>query len=225
MSKSKWNVVTPDDIIEKHGTDCLRLYEMFLGPLEQSKPWNTNGISGVSNFLRKFWRLFHQNNVFTISTDEPTRAERKSLHKTIKKVTEDIDRFSFNTSVSSFMICVNELADLKCNKRKILEPLCILISPYAPHIAEELWSKLGHTTSISTALFPKVNEEYLTEDSFEYPVSVNGKTRFKINYSLNKSKEEIEKEVVLLEELHKYLNGSAPKKIIVVPGRIINVVV
>ncbi len=225
MSKSKWNVVTPDDIIEKHGADCLRLYEMFLGPLEQSKPWNTNGISGVSNFLRKFWRLFHQNNVFTISNDEPARAELKSLHKTIKKVTEDIDRFSFNTSVSSFMICVNELTDLKCNKRKILESLCILISPYAPHIAEELWSKLGHTTSISTAPFPKVSEEYLTEDSFEYPVSVNGKTRFKINYALNKSKEEIEKEIVLLEELHKYLNGSSPKKVIVVPGRIINVVV
>lgn len=225
MSKSKWNVVTPDDIIEKHGADCLRLYEMFLGPLEQSKPWNTNGISGVSNFLRKFWRLFHQNNVFTISNDEPTRAELKSLHKTIKKVTEDIDRFSFNTSVSSFMICVNELTDLKCNKRKILESLCILISPYAPHISEELWSKLGYTTSISTAPFPKVSEEYLTEDSFEYPVSVNGKTRFKINYALNKSKEEIEKEIVLLEELHKYLNGSSPKKVIVVPGRIINVVV
>lgn len=225
MSKSKFNVVTPDDIIEKHGADCLRLYEMFLGPLEQSKPWNTNGISGVSNFLRKFWRLFHQNNIFTINTDEPARAELKSLHKTIKKVTEDIDRFSFNTSVSSFMICVNELTDLKCNKREILEPLCILISPYAPHIAEELWSKLGHTTSISTAPFPKVNEEYLTEDSFEYPVSVNGKTRFKINYALNKSKEEIEKEIVLLEELHKYLNGSSPKKVIVVPGRIINVVV
>lgn len=234
MSKSKLNVVTPDDIIEKHGADCLRLYEMFLGPLEQSKPWNTNGISGVSNFLRKLWRLFHklqtsniepQTDSFFVSDEQPTREELKILHKTIKKVTEDIDRFSFNTSVSSFMICINELTDLKCNKRKILEPLCILISPYAPHIAEELWSKLGHTTSISTAPFPKVSEEYLTEDSFEYPVSVNGKTRFKINYALNKSKEEIEKEIVLLEELHKYLNGSSPKKVIVVPGRIINVVV
>ncbi|HNR18947.1 MAG TPA: class I tRNA ligase family protein [Bacteroidia bacterium] len=224
MSKSKYNVVTPDDIIEKHGADCLRLYEMFLGPLEQSKPWNTNGISGVSNFLRKFWRLFHQNNVFTISNDEPTRVELKSLHKTIKKVTEDIDRFSFNTSVSSFMICVNELADLKCNKRKILEPLCILISPYAPHIAEELWSKFGHTTSISTAPFPKVNEEYLTEDSFEYPVSVNGKTRFKINIELSKTKEEVETEVMKSVELQKYLNGTSPKKVIVVPGRIVNIV-
>lgn len=234
MSKSKLNVVTPDDIIEKHGADCLRLYEMFLGPLEQSKPWNTNGISGVSNFLRKLWRLFHkpqtsniepQTDSFFVSDEQPTREELKILHKTIKKVTEDIDRFSFNTSVSSFMICVNELTDLKCNKRAVLEPLCILISPYAPHIAEQLWSKLGHTTSISTAPFPKVSEEYLTEDSFEYPVSVNGKTRFKINYALNKSKEEIEKEIVLLEELHKYLNGSSPKKVIVVPGRIINVVV
>lgn len=234
MSKSKWNVVTPDDIIEKYGADCLRLYEMFLGPLEQSKPWNTNGISGVSNFIRKLWRLFHkpqtvnskpETDSFFVSSEEPSREELKVLHKTIKKVTEDIERFSFNTSVSSFMICVNELTDLKCNKRAILEPLCVLISPYAPHIAEELWSKLGHRESISTAPFPKVNEEYLTEDSFEYPVSINGKTRFKVSYALNKTKEEIEKEIVLLEELHKYLNGSSPKKVIVVPGRIINVVV
>lgn len=234
MSKSKWNVVTPDDIIEKYGADCLRMYEMFLGPLEQSKPWNTNGISGVFSFIRKLWRLYHKpetvNNKpetksFFVSDEKPIRDELKALHKTIKKATEDIDKFSFNTSVSSFMICVNELTDLKCNKREILEPLAILISPYAPHIAEELWEKLGHAESISAAPWPLHNEEYLTEDSFEYPVSVNGKTRFKIPLSLQLTKEQIEKEVLSTEELKKYTNGNSPKKIIVVPGRIVNVVI
>jgi leucyl-tRNA synthetase/very-short-patch-repair endonuclease len=252
MSKSKYNVVTPDDIVLDFGADCLRLYEMFLGPLEQSKPWNTNGISGVSNFIRKFWRLFHLTPAlskgeggknesaplpsgegqggaggasFFVSNDPPTKPELKTLHKTIKKVTEDIERYSFNTSVSNFMICVNELTDLKCNKREILEPLTILISPYAPHIAEEIWEKLGHKESITYAEFPVCNEEYLVEDSFEYPVSINGKTRFKIPLSLQLTKEQIEKEVLSAEELKKYLDGNAPKKIIVVPGRIVNVVI
>jgi len=237
MSKSKYNVVNPDDIVHDFGADCLRLYEMFLGPLEQHKPWNTNGISGVSNFIRKLWRLFHSNapatlptgegqgGAFNVSDDPATKAELKTLHKTIKKVTEDIERYSFNTSVSNFMICVNELTDLKCSKREILEPLAILISPYAPHIAEELWEKLGHKESITYAQFPVCNEEYLVEDSFEYPVSINGKTRFKIPLSLQLSKEQIEKEVSSAEELKKYLDGNAPKKIIVVPGRIVNVVI
>jgi leucyl-tRNA synthetase len=225
MSKSKWNVVTPDDIIEKYGADCLRMYEMFLGPLEQSKPWNTNGISGVSGFIRKLWKLYHKDGVFAVSNEAPSKAELKVLHKTIKKVQEDIEKFSFNTSVSSFMICVNELTDLKCNKREILEPLSIILSPYAPHIAEELWRLLGHNETITYTDFPEWKTEYLTEDEFEYPVSVNGKTRFKINLPLNIAKEEIEKQVLATEELKKYTNGTAPKKVIVVPGRIVNIVV
>jgi leucyl-tRNA synthetase len=225
MSKSKWNIVNPDDIIDQYGADCLRLYEMFLGPLEQSKPWNTNGITGVYNFLKKLWRLFFSGEGFFVSDDAPGKEELKVLHKTIKKIKEDIERYSFNTSVSNFMICVNELTELKCNKRSILEPLVIVLSPYAPHIAEELWNRLGHGESISFAEFPSYNENYLTEDSFEYPVSVNGKTRFKINLSLGISNEEVEKEVLTAEEMQKWLNGSRPKKVIVVPGRIVNVVV
>lgn len=225
MSKSKHNVVTPDVIVEKYGADCLRMYEMFLGPLEQSKPWNTNGIAGVSGFIRKLWKLYHSNAAFYVSDDAPTKAELKTLHKTIKKVQEDIEKFSFNTSVSSFMICVNELTDLKCNKRAILEPLAIILSPYAPHIAEELWKLCGHEPSIAYAEFPKYNESYLVEDAFEYPVSVNGKTRFKINLPLQISKDEIEQRVLAAEEMQKWTNGSAPKKVIVVPGRIVNVVI
>lgn len=234
MSKSKYNVVTPDDIVSDYGADCLRLYEMFLGPLEQSKPWNTNGISGVSNFIRKLWRLFHHhtisNNIEQAQTfyvaDEPaSKPELKTLHKTIKKATEDIERYSFNTSVSTFMICVNELTDLKCNKREILQPLLILIAPYAPHIAEELWQKLGHTESITYATWPEFKEEFLVEDSYEYPVSINGKTRFKIPLSLQLSKEQVEQEVLSTDELKKYTNGNSPKKVIVVPGKIVNVVV
>ena len=197
---------------------------MFLGPLEQSKPWNTNGIAGVSNFIRKLWRLYHAGGDFNVSDADATKDELKILHKTIRKVEEDIEKFSFNTSVSSFMICVNELNDLKCNKRAILEPLAIILSPYAPHIAEELWSLLGRKETITYAKFPEWKEEYIKDDSFEYPVSVNGKTRFKINMPLSKTKEEIEKEVVSLEELKKYLNGNTPKKVIVVHGRIVNVV-
>lgn len=226
MSKRWHNVVNPDDIVEQYGADCLRMYEMFLGPLEQSKPWNTNGISGVSNFIRKLWRLYHnKQNEFEVSGDAPTAAELKTLHKTIKKVEEDIDRFSFNTSVSTFMICVNELTDLKCNQRAILEPLSIILSPYAPHVAEELWSLLGHKESITKTTFPKWNEQYLVEDSFEYPVSFNGKVRFKLNIPLQLSKEEIEKQVITSPEMSKFLNGDQIKKVIVVPGRIVNIVV
>ena len=213
-------------IIDNNGADTFRMYEMFLGPLEQSKPWNTNGISGVANFIRKLWRLYHNKELqFSVSNDEASAAELKVLHKTIKKVEEDVERFSFNTSVSTFMICINELTDLKCNKRAILEPLAVILSPYAPHVAEELWSLLGHNESITKAAFPEWKETLLTEDSYEYPVSVNGKMRFKINLSLNLSSEEVEKSVLSAEEMNKYLNGDKPKKVIVVPGRIVNIVV
>jgi leucyl-tRNA synthetase len=231
MSKSKFNVVTPDDICEKFGSDTLRLYEMFLGPLEQSKPWNTNGITGVAGFLKKLWRLFYSgpasdtSTALSVTDAEPTKAELKTLHKTIKKITEDIERFSFNTSVSNFMICVNELGDLKCNKRAILEPLIILVSPYAPHIAEELWEKLGHTESIALAPFPMFNEAFLVEDNFSYPVSFNGKVRFNIELPTTLSNTEIEKIVLENEQTQKHLEGKAPKKIIVVPKRIVNIVV
>jgi leucyl-tRNA synthetase len=225
MSKSKFNVVNPDDIIEKYGADTLRLYEMFLGPIELSKPWNTNGIEGVFKFLRKFWRLFYKDEIFTLSDEKASASELKILHKTIKKIEEDIERFSFNTSVSNFMICVNELTDLHCNKREILEPLVILISPYAPHIAEELWSLMGYQESISYAAFPQWNESFMKEDHFDYPVSINGKTKFKISLPLSKTKEEIEKEVMASEEVKKWTGGRQPKKLIIVPGRIINIVI
>jgi leucyl-tRNA synthetase len=225
MSKSKWNVVSPDLMVEQYGADALRLYEMFLGPLELSKPWNTNGISGVSNFIRKLWRLYHNGDALNISNDAASKAELKTLHKTIKKIASDIESFSFNTSVSNFMICVNELTELKCNKREILEPLAIIIAPYGPHLAEELWNKLGHTESITYAAFPEVKEEYLVESAFNYPVSFNGKTRFFQEYDLSLSKEAIEKEVLNLEQTQKYLEGKTPKKIIVVHNKIVNIVV
>ncbi len=225
MSKSKWNVVSPDLMVEQYGADALRLYEMFLGPLELSKPWNTNGISGVSNFIRKLWRLYHNGDTMNVSNDTPTKEEFKILHKTIKKIVGDIESFSFNTSVSNFMICVNELTELKCNKKDILEPLAIIIASYAPHLAEELWSKLGHTESITYAAFPEFKEEYLVESAFNYPVSFNGKTRFFQEYDLSLSKEAIEKEVLTLEQTQKYLEGKTPKKIIVVHNKIVNIVV
>jgi leucyl-tRNA synthetase len=225
MSKSKLNVVSPDLMVEQYGADALRLYEMFLGPLELSKPWNTNGITGVSNFIRKLWRLYHNGDVLNISNDAATKDELKILHKTIKKIAGDIESFSFNTSVSNFMICVNELTELKCNKRVILEPLAIIIAPYAPHLAEELWSKLGYTESITYAVFPEFKEEYLVESAFNYPVSFNGKTRFFQEYDLSLSKEAIEKEVLNLEQTQKYLEGKTPKKIIVVHNKIVNIVV
>jgi len=226
MSKSMWNVVNPDTIVERYGADTLRMYEMFLGPLEQSKPWDTNGIDGVHKFLRKFWRLFHNNaNEFEVSANEPTAQELKVLHKTIKKVTEDIEKFSFNTGVSAFMICVNELSDLKCNKRAILEPLTVLIAPYAPHIAEELWHLLGHGTSVNTAAWPKFNEEYIKESTFTCPISFNGKTRFTLELPLNLKADEVEKIVLADENTLKYLDGKQPKKVIVVPNKIVNIVV
>lgn len=225
MSKSKWNVVSPDKIVEEQGADCLRLYEMFLGPLEQSKPWSTSGISGVSNFIRKLWRLYHNGDVLNISEDSATRPELKTLHKTIKKIAQDIENFSFNTSVSSFMICVNELTEFKCNKREVLEPLAILMAPYAPHIAEELWNKLGNTDSITYATFPICNEDYLVESSFNYPISFNGKTRFFQEYDRSLSKEDVEKEVLNLDQTQKYLEGKAPKKVIVVHNKIVNIVI
>ena len=224
MSKSKYNVVNPDDICEEYGADCLRLYEMFLGPLEQSKPWNTQGLSGVYGFLKKFYNLYFDGDTFLVSEEEPTKEELKILHTLIKKVIYDIENFSFNTSVSQFMIAVNELQKLKCNKKAILEPLAVLISPYAPHVCEELWSLLGNAESIDFAPFPVLNEAYLVEDEIEYPVSFNGKMRFKLSLSAELSKEEIEEIVMKNEKVIQQLDGAKPKKIIVVPKKIINIV-
>lgn len=224
MSKSYYNVVTPDDICAEYGADTLRLYEMFLGPLEQAKPWNTAGISGVFGFLKKLWRLYFDDNGLIVNNDEPTKDNLKSLHKTIKKVAEDIESFSFNTSVSQFMICVNELSSQNCHSRAILEPLAILISPYAPHIAEELWSQLGHTTSISEVAFPAFDAKHLVETNKEYPVSFNGKMRFTIELPLDLTKEQIEEIVMKDERTLKQLDGRTPDKVIIVPGRVINLV-
>ncbi|MDP1814270.1 MAG: leucine--tRNA ligase [Leadbetterella sp.] len=226
MSKSKFNVVNPDTLVERYGADTLRLYEMFLGPLTESKPWDTRGIEGTYRFLRKFWRLFFDQNGNPIFKDEePTKDELKSLHKTIKKVAEDVENFSFNTSVSSFMICVNELTDLKCHKKAILRDLLITISPYAPHIAEELWEQIGETESITKTSFPTFNAAYLVEDNFEYPIQINGKVRVNINFPADMPKEEIEKQVLANEQVIKWMEGKELKKIIVVPKRIVNVVV
>ncbi|PKP40392.1 MAG: leucine--tRNA ligase [Bacteroidetes bacterium HGW-Bacteroidetes-13] len=224
MSKSKYNVVNPDEICEQYGADTLRMYEMFLGPLEQAKPWNTAGITGVFGFLKKLWKLYFDENGLVVTEKEPTKESLKTLHKTIKKVTEDIDNFSFNTSVSSFMIAVNELTAQNCHERAILEPLTVLISPYAPHIAEELWEKLGHQGSVAKVIYPKFEEKYLIESEKEYPVSFNGKMRFTINLSLDLSKEEIERAVLSDERTRKQLDGRQPKKIIIVPGKIVNIV-
>jgi leucyl-tRNA synthetase len=226
MSKSFHNVVNPDDLIERYGADTLRLYEMFLGPLEQSKPWDTNGIEGVFRFIRKFWRLYHdRENEFSVTGEEPTKEELKILHKTIKKIQDDIERFSFNTAVSNFMICVNELSELKCSKRAILEPLVILIAPYAPHMAEELWENFGHAGTITYSSFPRFNEEFTVENTFHYPVSFNGKMRFQLELSLNLAVPEIEQAVLKAPETEKWLQGKPPRKIIVVPKKIINIVV
>jgi leucyl-tRNA synthetase len=225
MSKSKFNVVNPDDIVNKYGADTLRMYEMFLGPLEQSKPWNTNGIEGVYKFLNRFWRLFHDAaSNFAVSDTAPSAAELKVLHKTLKRVEEDIERFSFNTPVSTFMICVNELGSLKCNKRSILEPLTIALSPLAPHIAEELWSLLGHKESVSAAIYPAWDEKYLIESNHEYPISINGKMRAKLNLPVDMPASEVEQQVLANEIVQKWLEGKAPKKIIVIPNKIVNVV-
>lgn len=224
MSKSYYNVVTPDDICNEYGADTLRLYEMFLGPLEQAKPWNTAGISGVFGFLKKLWRLYFDDNGLIVNNEEPTKDNLKSLHKTIKKVAEDIENFSFNTSVSQFMICVNELSSQNCHSRAILEPLAILVSPYAPHIAEELWSQLGHTTSISEVAFPDFDAKHLVETNKEYPVSFNGKMRFTIELPLDLTKEQIEEIVMKDERTQRQLDGRTPNKVIIVPGKIINLV-
>jgi leucyl-tRNA synthetase len=227
MSKSKYNVQTPDELVDTFGADTLRMYEMFLGPLEQSKPWDTKGINGVNNFLRKLWRLFHDQENNVVLTDEnPNSKALKSLHKTIKKVGDDLERFSFNTGVSNFMICVNELSDQKCNNKTILQQLTILLSPYAPHICEELWVKLGNQPgTISFAKFPVFNEAFMVEANHTYPVSFNGKMRFKIELPTAMSKEDVEKEVLAHETAVKWLEGKPPKKVIVVPGKIVNVVV
>ena len=224
MSKSLYNVVNPDDIVECYGADTLRLYEMFLGPLEQSKPWDTNGIDGVHRFLRKFWNLFYNTGSFVVSDDAAGKEELKSLHKLIKKITHDIENFSFNTSVSAFMICTNELTALKCNKRSILQNLVILIAPFAPHIAEELWRSLGNRTSVCDAQWPKCNEEYLQEDVINYTISFNGKARFNIEFAADTTNEEIEKTVLGHQNSAKWLDGKTPKKVIIVPKKIVNIV-
>ena len=224
MSKSKYNVVNPDDICEQYGADTLRLYEMFLGPLEQAKPWNTAGISGVYNFLRKLWRLYFNDNGWQVTDEAPTPEMLKALHKTIKKVNEDIENFSFNTSVSQFMICVNELSSLKCHHRDVLTPLAVLVAPFAPHIAEELWKRLGNTESITYAPYPVHEDKYLQEDSKEYPVSFNGKVRFKRAYATSMSVAEIEQAILADPQTAEQLQGNTPKKVIVVPNRIINIV-
>ena len=224
MSKSKYNVVNPDDICEQYGADTLRLYEMFLGPLEQAKPWNTAGISGVYNFLRKLWRLYFNDNGWQVTDEAPTPEMLKALHKTIKKVNEDIENFSFNTSVSQFMICVNELSTLKCHHKDVLTPLAVLVAPFAPHIAEELWKRLGNTESITYAPYPVHEDKYLQEDSKEYPVSFNGKVRFKRAYATSMSVAEIEQAILADPQTAEQLQGNTPKKVIVVPNRIINIV-
>ena len=224
MSKSKYNVVNPDDICEQYGADTLRLYEMFLGPLEQAKPWNTAGISGVYNFLRKLWRLYFNDNGWQVTDEAPTPEMLKALHKTIKKVNEDIENFSFNTSVSQFMICVNELSSLKCHHRDVLAPLAVLVAPFAPHITEELWKRLGNTESVTYAPYPVHEDKYLQEDSKEYPVSFNGKVRFKRAYATSMTPAEIEQAILADPQTAEQLQGNTPKKVIVVPNRIINIV-
>ena len=224
MSKSKYNVINPDFICDKYGADTLRLYEMFLGPIEHSKPWNTAGISGTFSFLNKFWNLFHQDGEFKVSEEVPDQKQLKSLHKTIKKVCEDIENFSFNTSVSAFMICTNELTAMKCNNRKVLSNLCILLSPFAPHICEEIWSKLGNVESISTQPFPIFNPDYVKEDNYNYPVSFNGKLKFKIDLQAEISIDKIKSMIIKNEKTLKYLQGREIKKVIIVPKKIINIV-
>ena len=225
MSKSMFNVVNPDVIVENYGADTLRLYEMFLGPLELSKPWDTNGIDGVHRFLRRLWNLFHTNGEFLVSDEDPTKEELKSLHKLIKKVSFDIENFSFNTSVSAFMICVNELSQLKCNKKAILSDLLVCLAPFAPHIAEELWHKLGNEQTICDAKFPELNEEYLKENVFSYAISFNGKSRFVLEFPADVSNAEIEKTVLGHPYSQKWLDGKSPRKVIIVPRKIVNIVV
>ena len=224
MSKSMYNVVNPDMIVERYGADTLRLYEMFLGPLEQSKPWDTNGIDGVHRFLRKLWGLYYSADGLRVTDTPATKEELKSLHKLIRKVTQDVEQFSFNTSVAAFMICINELQGLKTASREVLQPLLILLAPFAPHIAEELWHAIGEETTIVAAQWPEYDEKLLVEDSFKYPVSFNGKTRFTIELPREASQDEIREAVLSADEAQKWLEGKTPKKVIIVPGRIINIV-
>ena len=225
MSKSKYNVVNPDEICDKYGADTLRMYEMFLGPIEQDKPWNTAGISGVHNFLKKFWRLFYQNDHCLVTEDSPSAKSMKVLHQTIKKITDDIERLSFNTCVSTFMICINELTALKCSNKTVLEPILIMLSPFAPHFCEELWQQLGHQKSIEFEPFPVFDPSKVEETTKEYPVSFNGKMRFTIKLSLEMGVEEIKQAVMKEQRTLDQIQGSRPKKIIVVPGKIINIVI
>lgn len=225
MSKSMYNVVNPDDIVDKYGADTLRLYEMFLGPLEQSKPWDTNGIDGVHRFLRRVWSLFYKNGELNLSDDEPTKEELKTLHKLIKKLSFDIENFSFNTSVSAFMICVNELTSLKCDKRSILSQFIICLAPFAPHISEELWHALGNSNTVCDASWPELNEDYLVEDTFPYSISFNGKSRFVLEFSADATNTEIEDAVLNHQNSQKWIDGKTPKKVIIVPKKIVNVVI
>jgi leucyl-tRNA synthetase len=225
MSKSKYNTVNPDVLVEKYGADTFRMYEMFLGPIEQSKPWDTKGIEGVHRFLRKLWRLFFNEENRVWNNEEPDLKEWKVLHKTIRKVESDTEGFSFNTAVSAFMVCVNELTDLQCRKKSILEPLLVMLAPYAPHISEELWHQLGNHASVLNAAYPLFDPDYLVEANKEYPVSVNGKLRTNITVPADASQEMVEKQVLSNEVIQKWLNGGSPKKIIFVKDKMVNVVV
>ena len=225
MSKSMFNVVNPDDIVERYGADTLRLYEMFLGPLEQSKPWDTNGIDGVNRFIKKLWNLYYKGDICLVDDSEPTPESLKTLHTLIKKVTQDIENFSYNTSVAAFMICVNELTQQKCHSRKVLEQLVVVLAPFAPHVAEELWhSAIGHDTTVNDAQWPKWNENYLVESTVNYAVSFNGKVRFTISVAADMPKDDVEKKALGDPAAQKWMDGKAIKKVIVVPGKIVNVV-
>jgi leucyl-tRNA synthetase len=226
MSKSKYNTVNPDVLVEKYGADTFRMYEMFLGPVEASKPWDTKGIEGVHRFIRKLWRLFYDDVKGKVwNEDKATDAELKILHRSIKKIEEDTERFSFNTAVSSFMICVNDLAEIKCHKKEVLEKVLILITPYAPHVAEELWNKVGNAGSVLDAAYPVFDGKYLVETTKDYPVSINGKLRSNLDISLDATEEEVKKLVMQNEVVQKWLEGKEPKKIIFVKGKMINVVI
>ena len=225
MSKRYFNVVNPDDIVEKYGADCFRMYEMFLGPIEQSKPWDTKGIDGVSKFIKKFWGLFFNEGGLQVVDTEPQKEEMKILHTCIKKVSSDIERFSFNTCVSAFMVATNELKKIGSNNKSVLEQMVVLIAPFAPFLAEELWSNLGHEKSVFEANYPVFDEKYLVEDSINYPVSINGKKRAVASFDANATKEDIEKMVLELEEIQKWIEGKTIRKIIVVPKRMVNIVV
>ncbi len=225
MSKSMFNVVNPDDIVDKYGADTLRLYEMFLGPLEQSKPWDTNGIDGVNRFLKKLWSLFYKGDQWLVTDDEPTKESLKSIHKLIKKVTGDIENFSYNTSISAFMICVNELTQQRCHNKSVLEQLLIVLAPFAPHITEELWHQIGHETTVCDAQWPKYNEDYLKEDNVTYAVSFNGKARFNMEVAADTPREEVERMALENEGSAKWIGDKSIRKIIVVPGKIVNIVI